>query len=173
MPEGLVSKASKTPVQEPSAAPAPAGNAGEEQATPEEQEAYEAAMQMVGDLVYQNDDSNAAIMKMLTPDDPAGSAADASAFVLSKIEETFQGNYPEGLVLTTADEISDIILELAHEAGEFEVTEEIAVQAKAELAQQLVEDYGVDQEAFQGSTQDVTPDDIAQYEQMFGGASNA
>jgi hypothetical protein len=144
---------------------------GESNTTPEEDQAHEAAMGMVSELLYANDGSNAAIMKMLKPDNAAASASEVSIFLLSKVEETFQGNYPETLVLPTADEISDMVLELAEESGTFEVTEEIAVKAKSLMVQQLVQDYGVDEQSFKDATQDVTQDDITQYEQMFGGTN--
>ena len=142
---------------------------GEPNTTPEEDQAHEAAMEMVAELLYVNDESNTVIMKMLKPDNPAASAAEVSIFLLSKVEETFKGNYPEALVLPTADEISDMVLEIADESGAFKVTEEIAGNAKSLMVQQLIEDYGVDEQAFKEATQDVTQDDMTQYEQMFGG----
>ena len=184
MQKGLVDRA-QAPMAEAPMAEAPMAEApmaqdmqqpvaeGESNTTPEEDEAHEAAMTMVSELLYANDKSNAAIMNMLKADNPAASASEASIFLLSKVEETFQGNYPEALVLPTADEISDMVLEIAEESGKFEVTEEVAVKAKSLMVQQLVQDYGVDEQAFKEATQDVTEDDIAQYEQMFGGAANA
>jgi hypothetical protein len=155
--------------QEPSMGqPAPEG---ESNTTPKEDKAHEAAMTMVSELLYANDKSNTAIMNMLKEDNPAASASEASIFLLSKVEETFKGNYPEALVLPTADEISDMVLELADESGKFEVTEDVAVKAKSLMVQQLVQDYGVDEQSFRDATQDVTQDDMAQYEQMFGGAN--
>jgi hypothetical protein len=148
-----------------------ASTAGEPNTTPEEDQAHEAAMTMVSELLYSNDSSNAAIMKMLQPDNEAASASEVSIFLLSKVEETFQGNYPETLVLPTADEISDMVLEIAEESGTFKVTEEIAVKTKSLMVQQLVKDYGVDDQAFRDATQDVTQDDIAEYETMFGGTN--
>jgi hypothetical protein len=144
---------------------------GEPNTTPEEDQAHEAAMTMVSELLYSNEKSNTAIMQMLKPENPAASASEVSIFLLSKIEETFQGNYPETLILPTADEISDMVLEIAEESGKFEVTEDVAVQAKSLMVQQLVQDYGVDEQAFKDATQDVTEDDINQYQQMFGGAN--
>jgi hypothetical protein len=154
--------------------PQPGMNAtAESNTTPEEDKAHEAAMTMVSELLYTNDKSNTAIMNILKADNPAASASEAAIFLLSKVEETFQGNYPETLVLPTADEISDMVLELAEESGKFEVTEDIAVKAKSLMVQQLIQDYGVDEQSFADATQDVTQDDITQYEQMFGGAANA
>jgi hypothetical protein len=185
MPEGLVNRAQQvapdpamaSPAENPMAmSPQPVmdemeGAEPEVNTTPEEDQAHESAMQMVAELLYANDKSNAALMDTLNPDAPAQSAADASVFLLSKVEETFQGNYPEALILPTADEISDMVLEVANESGKFEVTEDIAVQAKSLMVQQLIKDYGVDEAAFKDATQDVTEEDLNQYQQMFGGAN--
>ena len=71
----------------------PAEGGEESNLSPEEQEAYDSAMKMVGEMIYNNDESNQAILDMLQPDALAVTIADATAFLISKIEETFQGNY--------------------------------------------------------------------------------
>lgn len=167
MPEGLVKRAQMQENQA-QAGMNEAGE-GEPNLTPEEQETYDSAMQMTGELLYNNDESHNAIMGLLKEDDPAGSVADATTFVLSKIEETYQGNYPEELVLPTADEISDLVLELADEAGVFKVDEKVATDAKSMVSQQLIEDYGVDEQGFAEASAGVTSDEVAEYEKMFGG----
>ena len=140
----------------------------EESVSPEQQEAYESAMQMVGQLLYVNDQVNAKLMQMVKPENPATGIADASAFLLSKIEEAFEGEYPEDLVVNTADEISDLVMELVDAAGNVEVTEDIAIEAKGLLTQQIIEAYGVDESDFEAATQDVSEEDVEQYAQMFG-----
>ena len=178
MQKGLVERATAAaPMPEeqgmdPSMTQGMATEDGDPNTTPEEDQAHEAAITMVSELLYTNDESNAAIMEMLNPENAAASASEVSIFLLSKVEETFQGNYPETLVLPTADAISDMVLEIADESGAFEVTEDIAVEAKSLMVQQLVADYGVDEQSFRDATQDVTQEDMAQYEQMFG-ATNA
>ena len=144
---------------------------GEEQSnlTPEEQEIYDSAMKMVGELIYANDESNQAILDLITADNPSATIAEATVFVLSKIEETFQGNYPEDLIVITADEISDLILELANESGKVTVTEEIAKDTKGQLVDQLATEYGADPEDLQTALGDVTQTELEQAQATYGG----
>lgn len=166
MANGLVQQA-----QEPTPAAAPTEATGEEESntTTEEQETYDSAMKMVGELVYNNDESHQAIMDLMTPDDPGNSIAEATIFVLSKIEEAFQGNYPEELIIPTADEISDLLLELADESGDIEITEQIAGEVKTQVIEQLAEEYGADPADLQEALGDVTEGDVAEMQSMMGG----
>ena len=91
------------------------------------------------------------------------------AELIEKVEETFKGNYPEELILPTADEVSDILLELADEANVFEVTEQVAVDAKGQVVQLLMDEYGADPEDVQGQMEGVTQEDVAEMQTMFGG----
>jgi len=169
MPEGLMSRAQNA--QQPTSMPAATQQkSGEGEAvSPEDQQAYDDAMQMVGQLIYKNEQISDKLVAMVKQEDPATGIADASAFVLSKIEETFQGEYPEDLIVQTADEISDLIMELVEASGTVpEVTEDIAVKAKGLLTQQLIEAYGVDPQQFEAATQDVSEEDLAEYSKMFG-----
>lgn len=168
MPEGLMSRAQnvqEVPEQMPDVAADTADQ--EESVTQEEQQAYDSAMAMVSQLLYKDDATSEKLLKMVKPEDPATGIADASAFLLSKIEETFQGEYPEDLVVSTADEITDLVMELAETAG-VEITEDIAVRAKGQLTKQLVEAYGIDPAEFEAASQNVTEEDVAEYSQMFG-----
>jgi len=162
MPEGLV--------QQATAEEAPAPATGEEaNLTPEEQETYDSAMQMVSSLIYEDDKSHDSIMQIMAEEDPVAGTASAAMFLMSKIEETFQGQYPEELILTTTDEITDLLLELANEAGLFEVTEQIANQVKLAAVEELAEEYGVDPADIEANLGDITQEDVSKMDQMFGG----
>lgn len=161
MEHSLVQQAQAAPVE---------GDSPEEESNlnPEEQKTYDSAMQMVGELIYSNDEAFTAIMDLITPENPAVSVAEATTFVLSKVEETFQGNYPEELVITTADEISDLLLELADESGKFEVTEQIAQESKMELIDLLAQDYGADPADIEEALSDITDDDVTEMQKEMG-----
>lgn len=162
--EGLVQRA-----QEPSPAEEPASEE-ESNLTPEEQESYTSAMQMVGELIYNNDESHQAVLDAISGDDiPAEGIADASMFLLAKVEEAFQGQYPEELILPTVDEITDLLLELAAEAKLFEVNEQLAIDAKSASTQALIDEYGVDPANVEAVMGDITQTEVDEMQSMFGG----
>lgn len=163
MPEGLVQQAQQSPEETVSV------EDEDSNLTPEEQDNYDAAMKMTGELIYTNDESHQAILDMVTTEDPSGTIADATIFILSKIEEAFQGNYPEELIVVTSDEISDLIMELANESGIVEVTDQIAQEVKTQLVEQLAEEYGTDPTDLQETFGDITDSDVVEMQTMMGG----
>jgi len=154
--------------QAPQEQPQPEGE-GDSNLTPEEQESYDSAMQMVGEMLYSDDASSQAILDLITAENPAPTIAEATIFLLSKIEETFQGNYPEDLIIVTVDEISDLLLELVDTSGKVAITEDIAKDVKAQLVEQLAEEYGADPEDMQVALGDVTQADADEMQGMYGG----
>jgi len=161
---GLVAQA-EAPIEE---APAAETGEGESNLTPEEQEAYDAAMKMVGAMLYDDDESNQAIMDLMKNGQPA-EIAEASIFLLSKIEETFQGEYPADLIVITADEISDLLLELVDESGIVKVDEALAIETKNMMVEELAEEYGADPEDLQAALGDITEEDVAAMQTEMGG----
>lgn len=139
--------------------------------TPEEAKAYDSAMQMVGELIYNNDDSSQAVLDLMRAGDPAMSIAEATIFVMSQIEEAFQGNYPEELIIITADEVSDLLMELADEAKVVTMTERIATNVKQQVIEQLAEEYGADPEDLQTAFGDITQDDVMEMQSLIGGGN--
>ncbi|MEE8115386.1 MAG: hypothetical protein V3T23_13660, partial [Nitrososphaerales archaeon] len=137
--------------------------------TPEEQETYESAMSMIGELIYTNDESSKAIIDMMGQGEPADAVSGAAMFLMGSIEQTFKGNYPEELILPTMDEATDVLMELGDEAGVFEITEDLVMDVKSKVVQALMEEYGVDPEDMQAQLGDVTEADVADMESAFGG----
>ena len=163
---GLVQQAQKS--QPPTANDAAPGEEDESNLTPEEQEIYDSAMSMVSEIIYANDESHQAIVESLSGDDIAYKVADSTVMLLSKIEETFQGNYPEDLIIITADEISDLLLELGGEAGNYEYTEELSKETKVLLIDLLGEEYGADPADIEEALGDITSDDVSNVNKEFG-----
>jgi hypothetical protein len=86
------------------------------------------------------------------------------------IEDAFQGQLPETVILPAADEISDMVLELGEESGVLgEVTEEVAIAAKGAVVQILVDTYGADPDGFAEAVQGTTDAGMQQAQQVFGG----
>jgi len=136
---------------------------------PEEREAYDAAMNMVSDLVYADDEANTAIMDQLEQADPINSVAEVTVFMLDQIEQAFQGNLPETIVIPVADEVSDLLLELMETKGLIELDEQTYTRTKAVMVQSLFDAYGVDDVDMEEVLQGLTDDDVMQMKAQFGG----
>lgn len=166
MAEGLVAQAAAPDTAD--AIPTEA-TGGEDAATPEEQQQYDSAMQMVSEMLHANDDSSAQIVKMLSTDNPIAAITDVVEFLISKVEETFQGNLVETAIMPIADETTDWVIELGEEGGAFDLTDQEIVQAKGSVVQLLLDQYGVEQADMEGMLEGVSEEEVASYAQAFGG----
>ncbi len=137
--------------------------------TPEEQSDYDAAMTMIGEILYNNDESSQAVLDLMKDEDPVAGVADAAMFLISQIEQTYQGNFPEQLILPVTDEATDMLLELGETAELFKVDEKMAIAVKSAAAEELVAEYGADPAAVEEHLGDVTEQDVTEMEGMFGG----
>lgn len=150
---------------------ATAGEAGsEEAATPEEQAAYDAALGMASELIYTNEESSDTILQMMGQGDPVTAVVDAAEFVMAEIEDTFKGQLPEATVIPIADEVTDLLMELGAEAGSFAMDEPTAIKIKGAVVRSLLDQYGAPKEEIDQIVAGLSEADIAEHEQMFGGA---
>jgi len=133
---------------------------GQEPLTPEEQDAYDSAMNMAAEMMYSNDSTNADIMTMMTENQPQQGVATAVSFVMSQLETAFKGQLPETVIIPLGDSISDLLMEMAGEAQLFEMTEELFAQIKGNVMQYLFDDYGVDEEEMREMMVGVTDEDL-------------
>ena len=89
---------------------------------------------------------------------------------MSQIEDAFEGELPEEVILPVADEIVDLVLELADAAGAADVTPEMAEQAKVLTGHKIMEEYGVVAEDYEQAAGQFTPEDLDGVQQMMQGA---
>jgi len=168
MADGLVSQAQGG---EAPAAAAPELQAGEEAATPEEQEAYDSAMQMASEMLHASDEASAQILQMMSGENPIDGIVSVVEFIIGKIEETFQGNLPEATIIPLSDEISDWVIELGEEAGLFDLSEDQIFETKGAIVNSLTEQYGgVAQEDMQGLMKGTSEEAVQHYISKMGGA---
>jgi hypothetical protein len=158
---GLVTQAT-TPEAAPAAGEAPA---------PEGQEAYDSALKMAGEMLYNDDTSSAKFMGMLSEGDPVQAVVGIVTFIIDAIEDAFQGQLPETVISPAADEITDMVLEMGEVSGAIpEVTEDVAIQFKGAVEKALIDTYGTTPEAFAEAVQSTDDATMQQAQQVFGGA---
>ena len=164
MDEGMIDQAQQPDpnAEEPELTP-------EETPTPEEQDAYDQAMSMVSEIIYNNDQAHDAVIKQLSEGEPAEAVAHVTSFIITQLEEALKGQLNEVIIIPLADEISNSLLELALEAGIFELTDKIVMGAKGAVMRVLFEDYGIEEDQMESMLQGVTAGDVETLHSQFGG----
>ena len=137
--------------------------------TPEEREAYDSAMQMVAEIIYKDDKASDAIMKQMSEGEPHQAIGKVTSFIISQIEQAFNGEVPESIIVPIGDETSDLLLELGETKGLFKLDENLYTKTKAAMMQSLFDDYGVDEAQMEEALQGVTGDQVQEMQSMFGG----
>ena len=140
--------------------------------TPEEREAYDSAMNMAAEIIYEDDKANSAVMEKMKGSDPPQAIADLTGFIISQIEQAFQGKVPETIIIPLGDEISDLLLELGETNGDFTINDEMYKKVKAFTVQELFEDYGIEEADMETMLQGVTGPEVEEMKSMFGQARN-
>ena len=141
----------------------------ETEMTPEENKAMESGMQMVSEILYNDDTAHETIMDGLTKGKPEESIGEVTMFILDQVEQQFNGNFPESAVIPMADEISDMLLELAETKGIMEIDEGFYQRSKGMMMQGLVEAYGIEEADMESMMQGVTAEDVQTMQKTFGG----
>lgn len=154
--QGLVTQA-QTPQAAPEQVPqegAPEGAAP----TPEEEAAYASALDMAGELVYVNDTSSAKFVAMLSAKPAVESVPPIVAHIMDKIEEAFNGELPQEVILPAADEITDMLLEVGVESGAFPApSEQEADDVRTAMVTAIMQLYEVEEEAVAETAQAQQP----------------
>ncbi|MCP4145428.1 MAG: hypothetical protein GY752_09115 [bacterium] len=144
---------------------------GEEEFTPEEEGAYESAMEMIAEIIYVDDTANKSIMDQLKANEPAAAISETTVFLIDQVEQAFNGQLPEGIILPLADEASDLLLELLQEDGGVEIDQNVYTQAKGAVTQELLDAYGIDEADMEGMLQGVTADEVKGMQAQFEGGA--
>jgi len=135
--------------------------------TPEEREAYDAAMRMVSDTIYSDDTSNNAVMTQLENGEPIEAIADVTLFIIDLVEQAFNGAVPESIVVPVSDQISDMLLELMEAKGMIKLDQTIYSRTKAAVMNSLMDAYGVEDADMEELLQGVSAEEATQMRGMF------
>ena len=148
------------------------GVQGEEQATPEEQDAFERVEVAAIEMLY-NEKTNKQFVEILKKgaSTPAKSVARVAMQIFSMIDQKSDGQIPVAVVLQGAVQVLAVVVEMVEKMGIFEVGEDVLGRAVQEVVMKVAELYDMDQEEvqelmaeFQGQQQGM----VAQQEQYAG-----
>lgn len=150
--------AQPAPAQAPSPGQtAPQGGGGEEMiqgmeaATPEEQQAYDSAIQAITDIAFGNDQSHQQVLQFIADEmettGPTGALVKCTAMLITEVDK--QLNLPESVPINLADDVFVMLQELAEAANLFTLEDKEMKQGVGAAQQMLMEAYGGDLEGFE------------------------
>lgn len=143
----------------------PSGSAGDEEATPEEQQEYERAMSAVQTTLYENDETADSIERMLQPEQKVDSTVQAALITLSEVDK--QLNLDEGVIAQVAMDITDMIIDLGQEGKGIQYSDQEAQAVWGAVWEGVMEMYGVDEEEFESFTKDMSDEEVSGYDQQY------
>lgn len=150
--EGLISQAGAAPAAA-GAAPAVTEEQGGQSASAEEQQWYDAVQQAGAEILFDNDEASAYVVKMLDKNEPGLSAGRAAAEVMIRIDDGMDGEVPDAVVLPASEELLDHVLDIGEAARVFKRSPELEEEAAQAMVARLAEEYGVDEADFQSAQQ--------------------
>lgn len=143
----------------------PSGSAGDEEATPEEQQEYERAMSAVQTTLYENDETADSIERMLQPEQKVDSTVQAALITLSEVDK--QLNLDEGVIAQVAMDITDMIIDLGQEGKGIQYSDQEAQAIWGSVWEGVMEMYGVDEEEYESFTKGMSDEEVSGYDQQY------
>jgi len=132
---------------------------GGEQATAEEQEAYERVV-LAAAKVLHDDPTNQQVMQMLetgAQGDPAQALAEVVTVVITQLDEQSGGTIPGEVIIPASAEVLSMASELAESAGLFQADEATLQRAVQMMQANVGEAYGIDPDELQAMIAEIDP----------------
>lgn len=170
-PEGMDDPvAAAAPAEDAATAPEPADSSGvtsEAKASPEEEDAMKRGLDLGSQLLYSNDQVNAAIVKMLKTQPLALAVSEATSQIVHQVDKKL--NLPETVIAQFGMTIAALILDLAQQLGVLKQTDpQTMKRIIVSVMQRLFQDYGVDPEQAKQLSAQVDPAQLKQQMQQVG-----
>jgi len=150
----------------------PTGEQGslDEQATGEEQEAYDRVVLAAIKLIFEEGQAKDGIIQRLKADSqkPAQSIADVSSMIVTQLDEQSGGQIPESVILPASIEILEQVSELSNSMNIFPVDEAVMNHAAQLMMVNLGDEYGVEQSEIQAMIESTPEDQLKQVEAQQG-----
>ena len=141
--------------------------AGEQEASPEEQQEYEKALSALHTVLYSNEGTSQAIVDMLQPQDKVGSVAKAGILVVQQLDEKI--DLDESVFAEITMDIADRLIEMGERAKGMEFSEKESQAVMGATWEGVMELYGIDESAYEELTQGMSPEELKGYEQEYKG----
>lgn len=147
------------------------GLAGEDQqATPEEQQAYEEAMDALHQVLYEDEQRSQGIAAMLQPEDKVGSVVKTTAMLMKQLDEGI--DLDESVIAEVTVEMADRLMEMAETAHNIEYSEKETQAVAGAAWESVMALFGGDEpdpQQLEEMTQGMTEEDLKNAETQYKG----
>jgi hypothetical protein len=167
MQKGLLSQSAQ-PAQQ--GAPTSQPTMSEEEATPQEQEAYEVALSACSKIIHGDDKAHEAVMKMIDEREKIGSVAKTAVTIITQVDS--QIDMPETVLAGVLAQVVDWLIELAETGKGMPFNDREQEQVMATATELMLEVYGVDEDDYQGMVGGMDDAQIQGYQQQYQGLLN-
>lgn len=141
-----------------------AGGNLEEEATPDEKAEYDRMMEALSLVLYKNERTSNAVVKMLTPEERVGSIAKASMTLITQLDEKF--DFDEVVIPELTQEVVTRIVDLyANVHGK--VSKQDHTAALGATWEGVMQVFGVDEEDYAELTAGMSDEEFAGYETQY------
>ena len=152
----------------------PGQQAGGDQATPEEQEAYERVVLAASEVLYEPKTSKPILESLkASADDPAQAIGQVAVMIIQQLDDKSNGTIPEVVIAQAAAEIAEMVAELGHSKGLFEVDEAVINRAGQVMLMGLAEAYDIDPEEIRALMESMDPAEVEQMRAQQDSYANA
>ena len=139
----------------------------ETEASPEEQAAYDEALDVVHQVLYEDPERSAAIVGMLDPRDKIGTMVKTSLQLLQQIDEGV--DLHEAVIADITTDINDRLIELAEQVKEMEFSEKETQAVQGAVWEGAMEMFGMDASSVEEMTQGMSDEDLSGFEDTYKG----
>jgi hypothetical protein len=137
----------------------------ETEATPEEQQDYERATQVLSKVLYEDERTSEAVLKQLQPQEKIGSVAKTSMMVIKQIDEKI--DLDEVIIPQFTQDVVDRVVDLYENAHGDEFSEQETQAVLGSAWEGVMEMFGVDEESYAELTAGMSQEEFGSYEQQY------
>ena len=141
--------------------------AGDEEATPEEQAAYEKALEDLHQVLYEDEARTAGFVKMLDPQDKVGSTVKTSVTLVKLMDE--KSDLDENIIAELTVDIADRMIELGETAHDMQFSEKETQAIAGATWEGVMQLFGMDEGSMSQMTQGMSEEQLAGYEKEYKG----
>lgn len=145
----------------------PGLSSDETEATPEEQAAYEEALDAVHQVLYEDPERSKAIAGMLDPRDKIGTLVKTSLQLIQQIDEGV--DLHEAVIADIAVDVSDRLIEMAEQVHEMEFSEKETQAVAGATWEGVMELFGMDAGSVEEMTQGMSDEELQGMEDQYKG----
>jgi len=143
----------------------------EEEATPEEQQAFEAAVEEAARIIYEDDKGHRGLVKMIANSDSAVEGyVKAVTTMVTELDKKL--DLPVGILSGLGIDVFNMIDDVATASGAAQLSDQDAQLAMAGVQDALNKAYGMDEEELEGLAEGLSDKDVQQLKTMYESATN-